>query len=148
MENVRRPLWIMAVAAAALSGCADYSRLQALAPSGVDGTSAAAGAVRSAQASRPAYPDLARLPPRPADLRAPAAYGAAAGELRGGRASLEGWRTQNPPLVDDVEGFAAAEQGRIPPSQRDAPAAEQAARSAAWAAQLREAAKPPPPPGG
>lgn len=133
-------------ATAALSACADYSRLQALAPAGVDGGSAAAGAVRSAQRSHPAYPDLARLPPRPTDLRAPGAYGVAAGELRGGRGVLEGWRTANPPLTADPEAFAASAQGHIPAAQRDTPAVDQAAQSAAWAQRLRDAAKPPPPP--
>ena len=126
--------------------CADYGRLGALAPAGVDPTSSAAGAVRAAQASRPAYPDLARLPPRPTDLRAPGGYGVAAAQLQGGRGELQRWTAANPALTADPETFAASTRARVPQAQRDAPAEDQAARSEAWAKRLREAAKPPPPP--
>ena len=121
------------------------SRLGAYAPAGVDARSSAAGPVADAASSPQRYPDLRRLPAKPA-VTPPSTYAAQAESQRAARAGLQGWVADNPAQPADTEAYAGAQRGRVLDPAREAPAEDQAARSDAWAARLRELAKPPPPP--
>ena len=143
MNNSQARLWLIPLGALALAGCVDT---RAYAPAGVDPKSTAADIVRSRLAERQPYPDLRRLPAAPKDVPAPKAFAAQAAAQRAARARLQAWVAAHPPEVADTEAYAGLQRARVPDPARDAPADDQAARSEAWAARLRQVAKPPPPP--
>lgn len=149
MVNVRTAFWVLGLATAAgggLAGCAETPLSRYAGP--VDAQSSAADAVREASAHPDAYPDLKRLPPVPRDLRPAPAYGSQAAALKTDKGALDAWKAAHPALVDDTDAYAEAARGRTLDPAKAAPPPDQAQRSEAWAAKMREAAKPPPPPGG
>ena len=149
VDNPQTRLWLIPLGAAALGGalsaCADMTRLGAYAPEGVDPRSASAGVVAEAAGARHPYPDLRRLPRAPA-VTPPTAFAARADDQRAARARLQRWTETNPAQPVDTETYAGAQSGRVLDPARESPPEDQAARSEAWAARLRNVAKPPPPP--
>ncbi len=142
MRNVRTAVWVLG--AMTLAGCASptLSRLAG----GVNPESPSATAVREASARSYPYPELKRLPPPPRDLRPVTAYGTQAAGLEKDRGVLQAWAVSHPAMNDEPEAYATAARGRTLDPAKAAPPADQAQRSEAWAAKMREAAKAPPPP--
>ena len=144
MGNVRTAVWVLGVAG--LAGCAGSGTVSRLASDAVDPASANAEAVREAAAHPQPYPDLKRLPAVPRDVRPPSAFGVQASALEKDRSGLQAWAAAHPALTGDTDAYAESARGRGRDPIGAAPAPDQAQRSDAWAARLREAAKPPPPP--
>lgn len=149
VNNSQAKLWLIplgaCVPAACLGACSALSGAASYGPASVDARSSAAEAVTAAGHARHPYPDLRRLP-KPPPLTPPAAYAARAQEQRTARSGLQRWVAANPAEASDTEAYAGAQRGRVLDPAREAPSDNQAARSEAWAARLRQAAKPPPPP--
>ena len=142
MRNVRTAILLLGLAT--LAACAELS--PARLAGGVDPNSPSAAIVREASTRRYPYPELKRLPPPPRDLRPVATYGSQATALEKDRGVLQTWAAGHPAMVEDTEAYASAARGRTLDPAKAAPPADQAQRSADWAAKMREAAKAPPPP--
>lgn len=140
----------MAIVGAATSACADLKRASGLEPSGVNIESPVASTVADdSQRSYPS-PHFKALPLRPAaaEIRKPASFKTDVADLDGKEASLQAWKTANPPFIlDQGEPYAQTQRGRFPTAVgADAPPPDSTALTEAWAAARRAAAQPPPAP--
>ena len=128
-----RQVWTGAAliaAAAALAGCAAIAPLAEQAKSGVQdlveasnltplgvnpASPIAADAERAEQVNGP-IPSFAGVPPRPGDVRPPAAYKTEVLAVVGDKRALNRWANANPPGVDDAkatEAYAEAQRRRV-----------------------------------
>jgi hypothetical protein len=140
--QLARGATIIAVAglACGLIGCAQIKQAAALEPPPVNPSSPIAGYAE--QVSRQTFPDpdFKQIPPKPADVRAPAAYKIAiVGEVRM-RRDLAAWRATHPQLSSDPEAWADLQRHRIPPSATAPLSVTHDAESEAFARRLREEA--------
>ncbi len=143
-----KPLAVASVAAAALAlaGCADVTRLGQLTSNKADPRSPVAGTVEAVAASSPPYMRFSDIPPKPTDRPAEGWKSDVVAQVNA-RRELNRWIAQNPPLSPgDTESFAQALRRQAPPPGADAPPADQAQQSDAYAARLRQEAAAPPPP--
>lgn len=91
-----------------------------------------------------AFPDFRNIPTVPTDLRTPAQFRQAVQAVQGEATGLQRWAAANPPLVADVEAYAAQARRELGIGPEDVPPADQAAQIEALARELRRRAEPPP----
>ncbi|MBW3617566.1 MAG: hypothetical protein KY446_07375 [Proteobacteria bacterium] len=94
---------------------------------------------------RAEYPDFRNIPVTPTDVRRPAQFRRAVNGVKGAGAELQAWAAANPPLIADVEAFAAEARRQLGIGPEDIPPANTAAEIEALARELRRRAEPPPP---
>jgi hypothetical protein len=134
-------LGAVAMSLVGLGGCADLG----LHPPPVNPESPVAAQAQAAVDQDYPYPRFRDIPAKPKDLPS-------AAELKGQVADLSQtgqgqarWVAANPPMSDNVEGWAAQATAQLPAFVHEQLPADQAQRSETYAAQLRaEAAAPPP----
>lgn len=97
------------------------------------------------QSERAAFPSFRDIPVTPNDVRTPGQFRQAVAGVKGGGAALETWASNNPPLIRDIEGYAAQARRELGVGPEDIPGPEQAAQIEALARELRRRAEPPPP---
>lgn len=118
--QILRTSGLLLISAAGLSGCA--------APSGVG------------------FPTFASIPQAPGDVRSAEGWNMAVQGSEAERQQLLADVAPGTFSLNDTEGFIAAETAAVAYNPADVPPAGQAAKSAAWARQMRERATPPPRP--
>lgn len=129
-----------------MGACADLARVSGLAPAPVDAKSPVAAQVREAAQRNYPYPSFRDVPPRPADVRPPAAWKAAVVDELGERRALTSWTAANPPMTNDTQAFVNSAREEIPPSVLIPLDPTTPEATAAFAERLRQEAAPPPPP--
>jgi len=100
----------------------------------------------SAGTSSAPFPSFASIPPAPGDVRSVEGWNAAVTTSESERAQLLADVAPSTFSLTGTEAFLADQRATIAFNPADVPPADQAARSAAWAAQMRERATPPPRP--
>ena len=137
--------------AVGLCGCADLSRAVAtMGPAQTNVESPVAPAIIAAQTRPMAYPSFRDLPPLTSNptQRTPFEWRRTISGVSTAGREVDVWAAQNPVLSgDQTQSFNAGalkELKYLPAS--DAPPADQAARSEAWAQSQRMEAQPPPSP--
>lgn len=101
--------------------------------------------LETVQSERQAYPSFRDIPVTPGDVRTPAQFKQAVVAVQGGGTALRTWADNNPPLIRDIEGYAAQARRELGVGPEDIPGPEQAAQIEALARELRRRAEPPPP---
>ena len=91
------------------------------------------------------YPDFRNIPVTPTDVRSPGQFRQAVSAVKGAGTELQTWAANNPPLIADVEAFAAEARRQLGIGPEDIPPANTAAEIEALARELRRRAEPPPP---
>jgi hypothetical protein len=139
---------LLAGAAILLAGCADLGRAMRLNPDPIDPTSAVAEQVRTASRAEVKAPSFRDVPPKPTDVRPPAAFRNAVAQESRASAQLQAYVAANPPMATasqaEIEAFAQSQRARIPMDERSFPSTPIGTEE--FAARLRELATPPPPP--
>lgn len=136
--------------ASALAGCVDLSRATAaLSPAQLNVESPVAPAVQAAQTQVVGFPGFRDVPAKlaTADQRSPLEMRRTINGLDRSGSELSAWVSDNPALAaTPTDAFNASALGALKFDAGDAPPADQAARSEAYAARLRAQSTPPPPP--
>lgn len=129
-------------AAATLSACADLRRAVQGADFAVNPESPVAPAAVAASQSNPHYPRMDKIPPVPTDIRPASAYKAAViDEIKARRwiKQLDASLAAPPP---DTDRFVQSADAALNKDKIEPPAEDQAARTEAFAAAARAAARP------
>jgi hypothetical protein len=92
---------------------------------------------------RTEYPSFRDIPATPTDVRTPAQWAQAVGEVKAEGRALDAWAAANPPEIQDVAAYAAQARAGLGVGPQDAPPADQNARTEALARSMRFT--PPPP---
>jgi len=129
----------------ALAACVSVPN-EPYANAAVDQNSAASAQVAAQAAQSTQFPTFASIPQAPGDVRSAEGWNIAVTAVDADRARLLAETAPGTFSLTDTEGFAAAVRSTIAYDPADVPPADQAARSAAWAKQMRERATPPPRP--
>lgn len=147
LENWGTParLLLSAAGALALAGCISVPN-EPYANASVDPDSTAAAQVAAQAAANAPYPTFAGIPEAPGDIRSVESWNTAVQGTEAERVQLLAETAPSTFSLTDTAGFAAAMRGVIAYNPADVPPADQAARSAAWAKQMRDRATPPPRP--
>lgn len=145
--------WLMraalcAVAAVALAGCAETSKLNPMAEGPINPASPVAGDIVKAEHTPGPYPTFLQVPPVPKDVRPASAWRASVAETLGWKRQTQAEAAAIPftLVVGDADSWAQVERAKIPASEMDAPATDASQQAEAFAAAARARATPPPPP--
>ncbi|HEX8660401.1 MAG TPA: hypothetical protein VF686_00940 [Brevundimonas sp.] len=101
--------------------------------------------LETVRGERTAYPSFADVPPQPADLRTPAQWAQAVGQVESRGAQVAAWPARNPAWLTDPEGDARRLQAQTRVAPQDMPRADQRQITDAFAQGLRQRTEPPPP---
>ena len=137
-------------AAAALAGCADFTRATAAyGPAALNVESPVASAVQAAQTQPLAFPTFRDVPPVVAvsEQRTPLQWSRTVQGLNRDGTAINVWAQENPTLAPDTTtAFNNAALKELKYNAADVPPLDQAARSEGYANRLRTEAAPPPAP--
>jgi len=141
-------LAVLAACVGGLGGCADMDRAAVLHPPPVNPESPVAAEAQAAVDRDYPYPRFRDIPAKPDDLPAPAEIKSQVADLSQTGQGQARWVAANPPMSENVEGWAQQATAQLPAFVHEQLPADQAARSEGYAAQLRAQAAAPPPIGG
>ncbi len=131
-------------AAASLAGCQLPSQVAGFRTAAVDPASPVYKDVMESTRHPGPYPKFSDIPKIPTDVRPTSAWAVAVADVRQDKARLDAGVAALPPAAADTETFAANARGEVHAPAAEAPPAETADQTQAYAQSLRARATPPP----